>query len=352
MFSVLAVTNDPTFGSLLKAGFSDTNHPFELVPDGQAAQATLAARSWNCLLVDRTLAAAAYTSPRPWWQESTESGCCLVLLERIAPLPITPSVDGVATEAILFPELGFPYLLANLQLLWDRKQFQDDLREMEKLALIGTVSAGVLHELKNPLNNVLGGMDRVLELVADLPAVHRWAALIRRNGELLRESLTDLLGGFREDEVLGLVDIHALLDRAAAYVLKGEVSHRQIALRKSYDKALPKVPGSAGHLLHLFLNLIVNARQAISGKRGTISLRTRLQAPENVVIVDVEDTGPGIAAEILTQLFATSRSTKVGGSGFGLVFCRKIVDRHRGTIAAENLPQGGARFRVCLPLRP
>lgn len=352
MFRVLAVTTDPSLRGLLESTFANT--PYHLTFECSAASAApaAAATASHCLLLDQSMGADCQELEAQIWSQCPSDGKGVSIL--LARLDRWQAGDHnqAGCDFVVFPELGAEHLSTSIQAVVERQQAQRDLREIEQLALLGTVSAGVLHELKNPLNNVLGGMDRVLELVEDQPAAHRWAALIRRNGELLRTSLTDLLGGFRSDEPLQEVDLPPLLDRAAAYVLKGDVSHRSVHLNFEIPSDLPRVLGSSSHLLHLFLNLLVNARQATEEIQGTITLRASVDPEASMLVVDVEDNGPGIPADLLQQLFENSRSTKVGGSGFGLLFCRKIVDRHHGSIEASNGTSGGAHFRVRLPFAP
>lgn len=227
------------------------------------------------------------------------------------------------------------------------RRMRRQLFDVEKLALLGSVSAGVLHELKNPLNNLLGGMERLLARVNTDPAVLRWGGLMRRNGELLRDCLGDLLDGLRGGPTTDLADLHEILDRALTYCLKGDTSFREIEVVRDWDEITPLVMGSAGQLLHLFLNLILNARQAIGSGPGRIVVRTRWS--DGQAVVDVEDSGPGVPADVLANLFNSFHTTKPGGSGMGLVFCRQIADRHGGQMEVNNLPRGGAQFRVTLP---
>lgn len=365
MASVLVVMSDGDRALPLLEAFANDGFAVELVPTPQAALASARSRGFGCVLVDSAAATDGARSAGWWRDRSSDSRAALCLLENLGARIVaetgpatnaTTQSHGDGFDLILFPELGMDHLLRGVRLAIERRQLHRDYHELEKLALLGTVSAGVLHELKNPLNNVLGGMERFLSLVDAQPAARRWATMIRRNGQLLRDSLSDLLSGFREEQAFAPVEIHSLLDRALTYVFKGETAYRAIALERAYLPEGPVVPGAPGQLLHLFLNLLVNARQSLDKQKGTVTVRTSWESSEprpragRYLQIDVEDTGPGIAPELLDRLFESFRTTKATGSGFGLLLCRKIVERHGGTISAANLVPVGARFRVRLPV--
>lgn len=303
-------------------------------------------QTWSCLLISQEPPEGAEEFVRRWIDD-VDGRSAIALISDLTRWTDQPSTPPAWADLVIFPALGFETLFSSVQLAIDRRRLRRRLFESEKAALIGNVTAGVLHELKNPLNNVLNGLERLLAQVHTDPAVLRWGGLIRRNSDLLRQSLKELLEGFRRDHVDEQVDLHALMLRAALYVLKGDVVYRHLSIERELTEDAPMVMGSSGHLLHLFLNLILNARQAMEGRGGRIVLRSYWNDPATIV-VEVEDEGPGIAPEVLGHLFHDCQSTKPGGSGFGLVLCQQIVARHQGTITA--MPgRKGALFRVTLP---
>jgi signal transduction histidine kinase len=302
---------------------------------------------YACVLVDEQMGRPAIELVERWSVDGDpRTPICLIVWAGVGDSQIRRATRR-SVDAVLMTDLDSSYLSAQILRVIEFRRMRRALFDLEKMALIGHVSAGVLHELKNPLNNLLGGMDRLLAQVSADPAVLRWGGLMRRNGELLRDSLRDLLGGFSSHDSQDSVELHSILDRALAYVLKGDPVFRVISVERDWSDDSPIVVGSAGHLLHLFLNLILNARQAMGSQQGRLIVRTRWEG--DVAAIDVEDDGPGISPRILPKLFLHPETTKAGGSGIGLVFCRKIVDRHYGTISAENRTEGGARFTVRLP---
>lgn len=271
------------------------------------------------------------------------------------PLLVLASLDDGRAQrkcdrctGIVFPELGFDAAFGSMGPAIEAHWLKQRLVEMGKLALLGEVMAGVLHELKNPVNNMLGSLERVSKRIEADPAVSRWAEIIRRNGELLRESVGSLLAGFRCQLPPQPVDVHETLDRAARYALKGDASVRDIGLIRELLAENAVVHASPGPLLHLFLNLLVNARQAIGSNAGTITLRSC--NVDDRLKVEVQDSGPGIEPEMLERMFQRFQTTKKTGSGIGLMLVKSVAEQIGGTVAAENSPHGGAVFRVELPL--
>jgi signal transduction histidine kinase len=210
---------------------------------------------------------------------------------------------------------------------------------------LGEVMAGVLHELKNPVNNIASGVERLQSLPgADDPVWSKWLDLVGRNAELLRHAVTSLLGGLRDGGPMRDLDLREVLDQAAEFAFKGDPDTRSIEVVREFSTDPCPVVGRAGELTHLFLNLLINARQAIgAGEAGRVTLRCRPGG------VEIEDTGPGIPEDIRERLFSSRVTTKTGGTGIGLMLVRRIAERHGARVRAENGKRSGARFRVDFP---
>ena len=254
----------------------------------------------------------------------------------------------IMVDAIIVRQFGANQADHILSQLGEIRYLRHRLIDSEKLAILGNVMAGVLHELKNPLNNLLGSLDRVATLAEQEPGMVKWAEMVRRNGTMLRTSIVDLLAGLREDHELVDVNLHSVLEQALEYSMKGDLALRHVAVHRQFAALDPIIHGSAGKLLHLFLNLIVNAKQAIGKNKGEITVRT-FRTDDRRIGVEIEDTGPGIASALLPGLFHQIQTTKIGGSGVGLTLVRRIVEEHHGAIEASNSPKSGAKFRVVIP---
>lgn len=245
----------------------------------------------------------------------------------------------------------------------ERQQVQEKLRSTDRMVSLGTLAAGVAHELNNPLSYVLSNLRYAMdELNERLEGDRTLAGAEAREilqalqeslegGERMRNIVRDLRSfSRRDDERQGPVDIHAVLDSCAS-LARSELRHRA-QLVKEYGQ-VPLVLGNASRLGQLFLNLLVNAAQAIpdgDAKGHHVRLRT-VKAMEGWVEIAVQDTGVGIPPENLQRLFKPFFTTKpVGiGTGLGLSICHGIVTSMGGRIEVSSEVGKGTTFRVFMP---
>jgi PAS domain S-box-containing protein len=240
------------------------------------------------------------------------------------------------------------------------KTMQDQLLLSERLTSMGTLAAGVAHEINNPLVAVMANLDFSLRALGVNDAAASPPDLIEID-EALRESLEgaervrqivrDLKVFSRPDEERrDLVDVRRLMD-SSLRMAWNEIRHRA-QLLKLYEET-PTVLANEARLGQVFLNLLINAAQAMregQADRNTIRIVTRGD-PAGRAVVEVHDTGSGIAPEVMAQIFDPFYTTKpVGvGTGLGLAICRRIVAELGGEIGAESTLGQGSCFRVTLP---
>ncbi|MBK9516403.1 MAG: PAS domain S-box protein [Anaeromyxobacter sp.] len=244
----------------------------------------------------------------------------------------------------------------------DLLTMQARLAGADRLASVGTVAAGVAHELKNPLAYVGANLEYLEAGLAGLAARHpEEARALAPMGDALREALVgaqrmqvivrDLKTFSRDDDAPDAVaDVHRVLE-SCVNMSAGELKKRAL-LRKSLAP-VPLVRLSEARLGQVLLNLLVNAAQAIpeGDPRGhEVALSTRV-LPDGRVEVEVRDSGPGIPATVLPRIFEPFYTTKRAGegTGLGLSICRSILEGAGGSIEVESTPGQGARFRVALP---
>lgn len=240
------------------------------------------------------------------------------------------------------------------------KQAQAHLQLSDRLATMGTLAAGVAHEINNPLSFVIGNLDFVTEEVATfqdrvppdvLAEITRALAAAKGGADRVRQIVRDLKGFSRVDEdAISRVSLARLLD-SAAQMVRNEVRHRT-TLSKDYAAA-PLVEANEARLLQVFLNLIQNAAQSIPvghAEQNRIHLTTGT-TEDGRAFAAVEDSGSGIAAEDLPRIFDAFFTTKpVGiGTGLGLSISHKIVTSFGGTIDVKSEVGKGTTFRVVLP---
>jgi signal transduction histidine kinase len=232
------------------------------------------------------------------------------------------------------------------------REVQEQLIQGEKLAVLGEMAAQLAHELKNPLVSVGGFAQRLVKLDLDNERATEYAAIIAREVRRLEEMLGNILVFSKKQMVcLETCDMNALLGEALE--LEAEVrQNAEISLVLDIVAPLPELIGDCRQLRQVLLNLLTNARQAME-KGGTLTLRAdrcTLRGEEGISI-EVEDTGGGIPAEIIRNIFNPFFSTRPKGTGIGLSLSHRIIEQHHGEIEVLN-GVAGACFIVRLPLRP
>ncbi len=231
------------------------------------------------------------------------------------------------------------------------EEAQGQLVQAEKMSAVGLLVSGVAHELNNPLAGVVGFSQLLLkEEVAE--KVRRGLERINKEAERCKKIVQNLQTFARkhkpEKDYVGINGILESCIELRSYQLKVD----NISVKSDLDASLPKTMADFHQLQQVFMNIMVNAQQAmiVRGAGGGLTVRTRLDGDQ--IRVEIRDTGPGIPEEILPRLFDPFFTTKeVGqGTGLGLSICYGIVEEHRGRIYARNAPDGGAIFVVELPV--
>jgi PAS domain S-box-containing protein len=241
----------------------------------------------------------------------------------------------------------------------ERKRMEGRLALAERMALVGRLASGVGHEINNPLAYMLGSIELarmdLAALAADGSANERIVRLeehlatIRNGAERVRDIVRDLKSlSAASDDRLGPVDVERTLDVAAATAAH-EIRVRA-RLVKEYG-AVPPATGNEGRLAQVFVNLLVNAAQAIpEGAASDNEIRIVTRAEGGLILIEIRDTGTGIAPEDLPRIFEPFFTTKPKGvgTGLGLSISHNIVSALGGTLAAERLSPRGTMLRVTL----
>jgi PAS domain S-box-containing protein len=270
----------------------------------------------------------------------------------------------LASLPLLFD--GEPAIVCIARDVTEQRQLQSRLALADRLASMGTLAAGIAHEINNPLAFVisnLGFLSDELRRATTGSATasvrveaDEWRTVLseaREGAERVRQIVRQLKTFSRPDEErVGPVDLHAVLD-SAVMLATNEIRHRA-QLRRVYGP-VPSVMANEGRLCQVFLNLVVNAAQAIpegAADRNEIRLVTRPGPDGRLAVIEVQDTGVGIAREALGRIFDPFFTTKpVGvGTGLGLSICHGIVTSLGGDISVESEPGKGTTVRVLLPV--
>lgn len=240
----------------------------------------------------------------------------------------------------------------------ERQRLEAQLRLADRMASLGTLAAGVVHELNNPLAYVCSNVGFLSQQLARAElAPGEWQELREVVAEVeegvgrMRSILQDLKTLARTDEEPqhGALNVHEALEGALKLV-RSELRHSAQVVRDL--EPVPAVRGHAGRLGQVLVNLLVNALQAFPERRperNRIRLATRRAASEWVVL-EVEDNGPGMQPQVLEHLFNPFFTTKPLGTGLGLSICHSIVESMGGRIEVESAPGRGSLFRLRLPV--
>jgi signal transduction histidine kinase len=345
---------------------ADYQIEYERVETAEAMAAAIDRGTWDLILSD-------YSMPR----FSALMALALVK-ERQLDLPFvivsgTVSED-IAVEAIhagahdfmakgrltrLVPAIQRELRAARLRA--EQKRMQDQLMISDRMASMGMLASGVAHEINNPLSCVLANLDLAAGVLAEkcdpatmmsqLKEVREELRDARSAANRIRDIVRDLkIFSRAEDERTGPVDVERVLE-STLRMAWNEVRHRA-RLVKHYGK-IPPVEASESRLGQVFLNVVVNAAQAIEeGRAAKNEIRvTTFVGDDGQVVIEVSDTGAGMSPEVLANLFTPFFTTKpVGiGTGLGLSICHRIVTGFGGQIQARSEVGKGSTLRISLP---
>jgi PAS domain S-box-containing protein len=263
--------------------------------------------------------------------------------------------DGKAIDVqiIALPVL-FEDTIARVAFAHDRRQqkrIEDELALSERLASLGRLASAVGHEINNPLTYVLSSLELLARDLEEQEELAARVSVAREGAERVRDIVRDMrsLSMGERETVSNGCDLRRVLEVASATAAH-EIRHRA-RLHLDLSGSIP-VAGLEGRLIQVFVNLLVNAAQAIpEGNVEDNEIRVSVRRHEATVMVEVSDTGVGISAHDAARIFEPFFTTKTsGGTGLGLAIVQRIVASVGGTIAAEPRSPRGSTFRVTLPL--
>lgn len=230
-----------------------------------------------------------------------------------------------------------------------QKQMQLRMTQMDRMITVGTMAAGVGHEINNPLTYLIANLDLIEEAEDDKERDHSIEAA-RQGAERIRRIVDDLrlLSGFQQQPRHKVAVADAL---EVALRMTRQLIQRSASLHQTLAKTSP-VLADEPRLTQVFINLLTNAAHALSTRpRHKNRIDVHLLEVDDRVIIEISDNGPGIPTEIQDAIFEPFFTTKPAGegSGLGLSLCRQIVESFEGSLTVESKPDEGATFRVSLP---
>jgi PAS domain S-box-containing protein len=248
--------------------------------------------------------------------------------------------------------IGFFHdLRETLRMKKELEKTQVQLMQAEKMASLGKLAAGVAHQLNNPLGGITLFAKLVLEDYDLEEGAQEDLNRILRDAERCKDTVKELLEFARQTRhEMRPHDINRAISRTL-FLLENQSLFQNIEIVKQLADSLPEITGDIQQLNHVFMNIVLNAAQAMEGN-GRLTIRTALSGDRHRVVVDISDTGPGIADDVLPHIFEPFYTTKEEGkgTGLGLSMVYGIIENHHGTIKATSHVGEGTTFRVELPL--
>ena len=239
------------------------------------------------------------------------------------------------------------------------RELEQAVRQADRLSSLGTLAAGLAHEIKNPLGGIRGAAQLLERELPEESEQRDYTRVVLKEVQRVNrivEELLDLAAPRRL--TLAPVNLHKVLGDLLLLQKRG-TDGRQITFQQQFDPSIPSILADEALLAQLFLNLIRNAVEAVE-EAGTVRVTSRVlsdysmtqkgERRARIVAIEVSDDGPGIREDIRENLFTPFFTTKAKGTGLGLAICHKIVAEHRGMIKVESSPGKGTTFTVMLPL--
>ena len=250
------------------------------------------------------------------------------------------------------------YILALDRDITERKQMEQALQRTEQIKCAGELSTGLAHEIKNPLAGIKLSIEVLSHSLEKNLTAEDKDIFSRVIDEIKRiESLIKGLLNFARPPLPQFVktDVNAVLESVAGLVLQNQSrtpgTSRSIDLVKDLDSHLPEIMADPMQLRQVFMNLILNAVDAMKDG-GSLGIKTRFDDANLSVRVELSDTGRGIDSAVMGKLFQPFFTTKSKGTGLGLAISKRLIEDHGGKISIEQNSAGGATFIIMLPATP
>ena len=233
------------------------------------------------------------------------------------------------------------------------RQLEADLAPIDRVSTLGEMAASLAHEIKQPIAAAITSANSCIEWLAhEPPNLHRAraaAARIDKYGNRAAEIIDRIRSFYRKSPPQReLVDVNGMIHEMLT-LLKGEAARFLVSMRTALSAELPKIMVDRVQLQQVFMNLMLNAIEAMNDSGGELRVKSELQ--DGQLQCSVSDTGVGLPAEKMDQIFSAFFTTKPQGSGMGLAISRSIVESHGGQLWASANSGGGATFHFTLPIQ-
>jgi two-component system sensor histidine kinase PilS (NtrC family) len=247
--------------------------------------------------------------------------------------------------------------ICSFQDLTDIKRMEEQVRQGDRLAAIGRLAAGLAHEIRNPIGSIRGSVEVLRESLAPQGDDRRLMDIVLRESDRLDAIIRDFLQFSRPPNLVRVpTDLTGMLDEILLMLSNHgglpEADAPRVQIRRDTSEPTVKADVDPAQMRQALWNLCLNAVEAMP-QGGELRVGVRAVTPESgrpVVQVTVEDTGVGITAAELTQVFEPFYTTKPQGTGLGLAIAHRIVEDHGGEMQVQSEPYRGTRFTLSLPV--
>jgi signal transduction histidine kinase len=232
------------------------------------------------------------------------------------------------------------------------RKLEDQLQHTSDAGIVGrTMVAGLAHDLRNPMSVISSCAQFCLENEQLTPVTKDYLQMIQENSKAVNRMLNHFLEFSRANLTFKSVNLSRIIKKTWPSAVM-DTGGREIIFKERLAEDLPEVFGDPEKIERVFLNLFLNAAQAVSqnGAKGMVTIQTRFLRTQNMAEVDIIDNGPGIPTEIQDKIFDPFFTTKKEGTGLGLHLCQYFIDQHKGEIIIANPQEGGTKVTVRLPV--
>jgi signal transduction histidine kinase len=349
--------------TLVKSSYDVDAHRVDTAEDMRAA---LASRSWDIVFSDWSMPSFSAPAALAVLRETKVDVPFIIVSGTVGDEVAVTALRNGAHDFVAKDKLArlVPAVereLREAQTRRERNELREQLMISDRMVSVGILAAGIAHEINNPLAAVIANLELAAADVALLIQQHGESSLVvglrdqlidaRAAADRVRTIVRDVKVFSRnEAEKRGPVDVRRVIE-SSLRMASNEIRHRARVVADYQD--VPPVFASEARLGQVFLNLIVNAAQAIpEGKADQYEIRIKARVEEKRARIDIEDTGPGIPPEIMKRLFTPFVTTKpLGiGTGLGLSICRRIITEFGGEISVDSQVGVGTTFTVWIPL--
>lgn len=242
-------------------------------------------------------------------------------------------------------DLGAVFILRDLR---EIKALQERVTRSERLAALGSLAAGVAHEIRNPLSSIKGFAQFFLKKNPPGSPDHKYSEVMIQEVERLDRVIANLLDYANPKEPVQEQTSFADIIHRSIALITDDAKAKKIDVTMEIEDNIPPVKVDKDQITQVLLNITLNGLDAMK-KGGKLAVRCFMDDESKFVIVEVEDTGHGIPEEELARIFDPFYTTKKTGTGLGLAIAHRIVENHGGTLSVKSTGTSGTTFRITVP---